>query len=59
MSAISADREWSPEEFRAHVETWFESHAPKKGGPDDFSSVHIVSAPTATASATVSETHWP
>jgi alkylation response protein AidB-like acyl-CoA dehydrogenase len=46
VSAINADRAWSPEAFRHHVETWFEGHAPKKGGPDDFSSVHIVSAPT-------------
>jgi alkylation response protein AidB-like acyl-CoA dehydrogenase len=46
VSAISADREWSRAEFRTHVEAWFEGHAPKRGGPDDFSSVHIVSAPT-------------
>ena len=37
-----AGREWAPEEFRAHVEAWFERNAPKKGDADDFSSVHIV-----------------
>ena len=41
-----AGREWAPEEFRAHVDAWFERNAPKKGDADDFSSVHIVSAPT-------------
>ena len=43
---MSADREWAPEEFRAHVEAWFARNAPKKGDAGDFSSVHIVSAPT-------------
>ncbi len=32
--------------FRAEVRAWFDEHAPAKGGPDDFSSVHVVSAPT-------------
>jgi alkylation response protein AidB-like acyl-CoA dehydrogenase len=34
-------------EFGARLQTWFEQNAPAKGGPDDFSSVHIVSAATA------------
>ena len=29
------------------VRAWFEDNAPKKGAPDDFSSLHIVSADTA------------
>ena len=36
----------SREEFEARVHNWFETNAPKKGGPDDFSNVHIVSAST-------------
>jgi alkylation response protein AidB-like acyl-CoA dehydrogenase len=31
-------------QFRAAVEEWFEAHAPRKGSPDDFSAVHIVTA---------------
>jgi alkylation response protein AidB-like acyl-CoA dehydrogenase len=46
MGAISPEREWAPEEFRALVEAWFERNAPEKGDADDFSSVHVVSAPT-------------
>jgi alkylation response protein AidB-like acyl-CoA dehydrogenase len=30
--------------FRSGVEEWFESNAPKKGSPGDFSAVHIVAA---------------
>jgi alkylation response protein AidB-like acyl-CoA dehydrogenase len=36
----------TPSEFRSQVRAWFEANAPAKGGPDDFSSVHIVSAST-------------
>ncbi len=43
---MNADRAWAPAEFRSHVEAWFDGNAPRKGGPDDFSSVHIVSATT-------------
>lgn len=32
--------------FRAEVRAWFAAHAPAKGAPDDFSSIHVVSAPT-------------
>jgi alkylation response protein AidB-like acyl-CoA dehydrogenase len=46
VSAIDDEREWTRDQFRAHVEAWFEDNAPKKGGPDDFSSVHIVGAST-------------
>jgi alkylation response protein AidB-like acyl-CoA dehydrogenase len=45
-SAISAEREWTPNQFRAQVEAWFDDNAPKKGDTNDFSSVHIVSAST-------------
>jgi alkylation response protein AidB-like acyl-CoA dehydrogenase len=38
----SVDRD----EFRSSVRTWLELHAPAKGGDDDFSSVHVVSART-------------
>jgi alkylation response protein AidB-like acyl-CoA dehydrogenase len=34
------------EEFEARVHHWFETNAPKKGSPGDFSNVHIVSAST-------------
>jgi alkylation response protein AidB-like acyl-CoA dehydrogenase len=34
------------EEFEAYVRAWLEVNAPKKGDPEDFSSVHIVSAST-------------
>jgi alkylation response protein AidB-like acyl-CoA dehydrogenase len=34
------------EEFEARVREWFETNAPRKGSPDDFSDVHIVSAST-------------
>lgn len=30
--------------FRSEVEAWFDANAPKKGSPEDFSAVHIVSA---------------
>lgn len=32
------------ESFRALVRAWMDDHAPAKGGADDFSAVHIVSA---------------
>jgi alkylation response protein AidB-like acyl-CoA dehydrogenase len=32
--------------FRAEVRAWLDEHAPAKGSPADFSSVHIVSAST-------------
>ena len=31
-----------PDEFRSLVRAWFDEHAPAKGGPDDFSNVHVV-----------------
>jgi alkylation response protein AidB-like acyl-CoA dehydrogenase len=34
-------------EFQSRVRAWFDVNAPKKGAPDDFSSLHIVSADTA------------
>ncbi len=34
-------------EFRARVRRWLDANAPRKGAPDDFSSVHLVSATTA------------
>ena len=43
------DSGWStgdPASFRRQVHHWLESHAPRKGDPDDFSSIHIVSATT-------------
>jgi alkylation response protein AidB-like acyl-CoA dehydrogenase len=43
---VRADTE-EPRAFRARVHAWFEANAPKKGTPDDFSAVHIVSASTA------------
>src|SRR3954469_4723744 len=33
-----------PDAFRAAVRAWLDEHAPAKGAPDDFSSVHVVSA---------------
>jgi alkylation response protein AidB-like acyl-CoA dehydrogenase len=33
-------------QFRARVEGWFAANAPRKGDPEDFSAVHIVSAST-------------
>lgn len=35
------------EEFRSHVRAWFEANAPRKGTPEDFSAIHVVSADTA------------
>ena len=32
--------------FRAEVRAWLDEHAPAKGGPGDFSSIHVVSAST-------------
>lgn len=32
--------------FRAAVRAWFDAHAPARGSAHDFSSVHVVSAPT-------------
>jgi alkylation response protein AidB-like acyl-CoA dehydrogenase len=29
--------------FRTWVEAWFETNAPRKGSPDDFSAIHIIS----------------
>ncbi|KPM56026.1 acyl-CoA dehydrogenase [Frankia sp. R43] len=34
-------------EFQARVHEWFAANAPRKGSPEDFSAVHIVSAATA------------
>ena len=34
------------EEFQARVRAWFEANAPRKGSPEDFSAIHIVSAQT-------------
>lgn len=36
----------TPEDFRARVRAWLEAHAPRKGEPGDFSSAHLISAPT-------------
>ncbi|MBL7512965.1 acyl-CoA dehydrogenase family protein [Frankia nepalensis] len=36
----------SREEFTARVRAWFESTAPRKGSPEDFSAVHAVTATT-------------
>jgi alkylation response protein AidB-like acyl-CoA dehydrogenase len=36
----------SREEFGARVHAWFDANAPKKGDPQDFSAVHIISAST-------------
>lgn len=33
--------------FRADVRAWLDQHAPAKGSPEDFSSIHVVSAMTA------------
>jgi alkylation response protein AidB-like acyl-CoA dehydrogenase len=41
-SGVFAERD----QFRAEVRAWLNDHAPAKGGPDDFSSVHVVSART-------------
>jgi alkylation response protein AidB-like acyl-CoA dehydrogenase len=35
------------EQFRSEVRSWFDAHAPRKGSPDDFSAIHIVSANSA------------
>jgi hypothetical protein len=32
--------------YRAEVLAWLDAHAPLKGSPEDFSSVHVVSAST-------------
>jgi alkylation response protein AidB-like acyl-CoA dehydrogenase len=40
MSAVT------PDQFRAQVVAWFDEHAPRKGGADDFSAAHIVSGRT-------------
>ena len=32
--------------FRAAVRAWLDEHAPATGAPDDFSTLHVVSAPT-------------
>ncbi len=34
------------EAFRAEVRAWLDAHAPAKGSPGDFSSIHVVSAST-------------
>jgi alkylation response protein AidB-like acyl-CoA dehydrogenase len=44
MEAVEADHD--PQVFRARVRAWLDEHAPAKGAPGDFSSVHIVSATT-------------
>lgn len=36
----------TPGSFRARVRSWLDQHAPRKGEPGDFSSAHLVSAPT-------------
>ena len=46
MSAMHFDID-DREEFRTRVHAWLEANAPKKGTPEDFSSLHIVSAGTA------------
>jgi alkylation response protein AidB-like acyl-CoA dehydrogenase len=45
---MSSDAEIEePHQFRARVHAWLQANAPKKGDPDDFSAIHIVSATTA------------
>ena len=47
-AAVATDwTDSTPSDFRSQVRAWFEAYAPAKGSPDDFSSVHIVSASTA------------
>ena len=41
MTPTTADARTS---FHSRVEEWFDANAPKKGSPEDFSAVHIVSA---------------
>lgn len=45
MSHVDAGAD--PGVFRAAVRAWLDEHAPAKGGPDDFSAAHIVTAPSA------------
>jgi alkylation response protein AidB-like acyl-CoA dehydrogenase len=35
------------EDFEARVQAWFEANAPRRGSPEDFSAVHVISAGTA------------
>ena len=35
-----------PETFRKAVRAWLDENAPAKGGPGDFSAVHVVTANT-------------
>ncbi|MET0663891.1 MAG: hypothetical protein ABWZ42_12230, partial [Ilumatobacteraceae bacterium] len=44
MTSLPVDL--GPDAFRRAVRAWFDEHAPAKGGPDDFSNVHVVSAST-------------
>jgi alkylation response protein AidB-like acyl-CoA dehydrogenase len=46
VAARTGEAVEDPEVFRARVRAWLDEHAPAKGSPDDFSSVHIVSATT-------------
>lgn len=43
---LEAAEDVDPERFRAAVRGWFDAHAPAKGGPDDFSAIHVVTATT-------------
>jgi alkylation response protein AidB-like acyl-CoA dehydrogenase len=36
----------TPDAFRTRVRAWLDLHAPRKGEPGDFSSAHLISAPT-------------
>jgi len=46
IDAAGSDAHGDRDAFREAVRTWFDEHAPPKGSPGDFSTVHVVTART-------------
>lgn len=46
VDASAVDKRAEREVLRAEVRSWLDTHAPSKGSPADFSSIHVVSAST-------------
>ena len=41
---IGSGERADPEDFRSAVRSWLDEHAPAKGDPEDFSTIHVVTA---------------
>jgi len=41
---IGSGEHADPEDFRSAVRSWLDEHAPAKGDPEDFSTIHVVTA---------------